>query len=162
MKLKKKKIHIELRQFCLIYFPESTHSMELRMTNFTGYTYFISLNRSRNRKGTLFVSFLFLILFSLILLYVTIYVVCCARIYPVQTMLSDSCRYFFSVCNWKWLMLHVWCKVLRKEIQNQEIYHFWFQIVIKSIVCMGCTKTGVQTHRIFFFNCNNKLARIAS
>lgn len=63
MKLKKKKIHIELRQFCLIYFPESTHSMELRMTNFTGYTYFISLNRSRNRKGTLFVSFLFLILF---------------------------------------------------------------------------------------------------
>lgn len=59
----KKKIHIELRQFCLIYFPESTHSMELRMTNFTGYTYFISLNRSRNRKGTLFVSFLFLILF---------------------------------------------------------------------------------------------------
>lgn len=52
MKLKKKKIHIELRQFCLIYFPESTHSMELRMTNFTGYTYYISLYRSRNRKGT--------------------------------------------------------------------------------------------------------------
>lgn len=63
MKLKKKKIHIELRQFCLIYFPESTHSMELRMTNFTGYMYYISLSRSRNRKGTLFVSFLFLILF---------------------------------------------------------------------------------------------------
>lgn len=60
---RKKKIHIELRQFCLIYFPESTHSMELRMINFTGYTYYISLYRSRNRKGTLFVLFLFHILF---------------------------------------------------------------------------------------------------
>lgn len=75
MKLKKKKIHIELRQFCLIYFPESTHSMELRMTNFTGYMYYISLYRSRNRKGTLFVSFLFLILFF------------------------DECFFNFALCN---------------------------------------------------------------
>lgn len=115
MKFKKKKIHIELRQFCLIYFPESTHSMELRMTNFTGYTYYISLYRSRNRKGTLFVSFLFHILFflmrvSLILLYVSIYVVCCARIYPVQTMLSDSCPYFFFCMQWK--MIKATCMIV--------------------------------------------------
>lgn len=73
MKLKKKKIHIELRQFCFICFPESTHSMELRMTNFTGYMYYKFIDLKIVKELNLF-RFLFLILFfmsvSLILLYV--------------------------------------------------------------------------------------------
>lgn len=62
MKLKKKKIHIELRQFCLICFPESTHSMELRMTNFTGYMYYKFIDLKIVKELNLF-RFLFLILF---------------------------------------------------------------------------------------------------
>lgn len=71
--VKEKKIYIELRQFCLICFPESTHSMELRMTNFTGYMYYKFIDLKIVKELNLF-RFLFLILFfrsvSLILLYV--------------------------------------------------------------------------------------------
>lgn len=47
---------------------------------------------------------------SLILLYVMIYVVCCARIYPVQTMLNDFLSIFFFCMQLK--MINTTCMIV--------------------------------------------------